>query len=247
MYKNVTILCVALVLTSCGALQEMADQLTKSGKCSSFNGDRDGFSMSISPDQIALDVGESFDLKINASWYNLDMDREQVNCTPDWTSNPSGALNVNEKTVVANFSGVHQLIATVTGSGGTKTEKVWVLAAPSINEQESNNGIAFAQNISAGQQIYGRLNDSADIDVFKASIPAGGSYEFKLVPAVTVTNDDPFYAPSYYGDLINSSNGYLGEPNRAYTNTTGSALTVYLEVDGSVNHDIPYRVELIQK
>lgn len=232
-----------LSLASCGST---LDQLTRSGACSSFNGDRDSFSLDLNTDKQVLSLGQSFAIPMTASWYNNDLRRETVDCTPSWEiSNPSVA-SINGKTLTGLTSGITKVTAVVAGSAGTKTASFWLAVRPGITEREPNNGYGFAQVLLPGIAIVGDLSPNGDVDYYAADIPPHTSFQFTLVASPTATSADPFPNVYYSGEVISASGEYIGEANRGYTNITDVTKRVYFVVNsGSYGSLFPYSIQLV--
>ncbi|WP_110887745.1 hypothetical protein [Deinococcus yavapaiensis] len=241
-----------LLLSACGSnpLESIGNRFTLSGPCANFNDTRDGFDQDVRIANSYLNVGGGTTIAYTSSWYDNDMDRQTLNCTPDWRSSNNSAVRFDNPqgtgvTVTALQPGIVQLSAVVTGSGGTKTDSVWIAIRPLSNEQEPNNGYGFAKPLTVDAPAIGYNSTYDDVDYYYADIPAGRSYQFTLRASATPTNADPFYDTWYSGDVRHGDGTYIGEANRGYTNTTASTQRVYFIVDSSSsNTNFPYVLKL---
>lgn len=227
-------------LTSCGEVAEAARNYF--GACSTYNDERDGFSMTI-PDEIVVPNGTTGEINMSASWLNEDLRRVSLDCSPTWTVSNPAVVKIEGRKLTAIAPGIARVTATVTGSE-TVTETMWVMVTPPATEQEPNNGTGFAKVLVSQQTDIGFISTSDDIDVYAADIPAGRSYQFTLKSAPAMISGAPFYVPSFYGSIRNATGAYIGDDNRGYTNTSGQTQRVYFTVNGSSSTKYPYSVTL---
>lgn len=213
--------------------------------CSTYNTSRDGFRLSLG-NNLVTNTGENFNIPVEASWYNSDLRRENLNCTPNWTVSDPSVLSIADKKATALKPGIVKVTAVVTGSS-TVTDSFWVAVRPLPTEQEPNNGPSFAQPLLVGTSAVGFISTSDDTDYYVAEIPAGKAYQFTLATTPQPKNDDPFTKPTYHGNVLDVNGRDIGDVNRGYTNTTSSTLRVYLKVSGysaASSTTLPYSLTL---
>lgn len=246
---NKTIL-IASALGLCSVLSSCGTSVGEAvggyfGACSTYNGSRDGFSLSLGNNLVA-DTGQAFDIAVDASWYNSDLRRVNLNCTPSWTISDPSVLSITGKKATALKPGIVKVTAVVTGDT-TVTDSFWVAVRPRPNEQEPNNGLGFAQPLTVGTSAVGFISTYDDADYYTADIPAGKAFQFTLATTPQPTSSDPFSDPSYQGSVLDANGRDIGDANRGYTNTSGSTLRVYLKVDSystASDTTLPYSLTL---
>lgn len=227
-------------LNSC----EVVDFITGYGQCSAYNDIKDKFQIDVIPARIVMEKGAETTIDVTRSWLNLNLERVPLACAPSWSYDPPGIVVVQEDvaTVSALAPGITKITAIVTGPAGTKTDTFWAAVVPLSTEEEPNNGIAAANRISINSSKIGYINYSEDTDWFYADVPPSGSFQFTLLPAVNVTNTDPFSRPNYSGRLYTSDGEIYGDVNIAYHNSSSEALRVFAAVWGSAQDPIPYEL-----
>lgn len=226
---------------SCGQIAQAANNYF--GACSTYNGERDGFSMSV-PDEVVMQPGNVSTINMSASWLNSNLDRVSLDCAPSWTVSDPSVVKIEGRQLTALSAGVTKITATVTGTR-TVTDTMWVMVTPNATEQEPNNGNGFARVMAGQQTEIGFISTYDDIDVYAADIPAGRSYQFTLGSAPAPVSGAPFSVPSFYGSIRDSAGAYVGSDNRGYTNASSQTQRVYFTVDSSsASTTFPYSVKL---
>jgi hypothetical protein len=228
---------LSLFLSACDVI---AEYLTGTGPCRRFAAPIDGFSISINDDDFIMNIGSTYELSVSRSWYDSNLDRESLDCDPDWIVDPPGALSVEGTTVTALSPASVRLTASVTGSGGTYQDYVDILVLPEITESEPNNGTVNADALDPGAEIVGVSNYYDDEDWLEVIVPGGAGFQVTMTQSVPDPERRWYY--SYYGSVYTADERYVGDVNRTYRNSTDNEISLFVRVTGS--GQVPYRVRL---
>jgi serine protease len=99
---------------------------------------------------------------------------------------------------------------------------------PTVAESETNNTLATADPISAPSNATGSVSASDTSDYFTLSLPAGKTLS-AVLNAASGSNDFDLYLYNSAGtQLASSTNGAGASDSINYTNSGGSAVTVYV-------------------
>lgn len=100
-----------------------------------------------------------------------------------------------------------------------------------IAEVESNDSTSAAQAITIGQKITGTARSLFDRDYFRVSVPAGATFNARLQPPSNGDFDLRLIGANGWSTLASSRKGTGVVDTASWTNTSGAAVTIYVEVD----------------
>lgn len=230
---------LTLGLSACGSVGEI---LGISSSCSSFNGERDGLSLSISDNDPLMSAGGTYTLSLTTTWLNNDLRRVPINCSVEWITEPAGIVTVEGRgTVTTQQVGAARVTARVGGSGGVKTASVMVGVIPVPTEVEPNNGRINADPIADGQTHYGVRDYAGDEDWFEFTLAPGQGAQVTLQPAIDASASWS-WSYSYSGSVRDANDSYVAPVNQTFVHTGAAPALYYVRVAGSGS--VPYAVSL---
>jgi len=99
---------------------------------------------------------------------------------------------------------------------------------PTVNEVEANNSMGAANVVSAPAKVNGSLSSTDTVDYFRISLPAGKTLSATLT-AGSSANDFDLYLYNSAGSQLRASENAAGQSDSfSYSNTGGSAVTLYV-------------------
>lgn len=234
-----------LVLSSCGVIEEFVPGFSRS--CSSYNGSRDGFRISLEYSYWSVEPGVSFTADYDANWLDSNLDRRNLNCTVNWQIGDSSVLEPGEAANSFNVigSGFSEVTASITGGGGTKHVRFEVASFPLVTESEPNNGTGSADPLLQGTAQHGIIDYSGDVDYYSFVVPAGHSYQVDLSDGVDLSRAEHYRPSSLSGTIEDVDGRRQGEIHRTYTNTLEEDITLYVVVSGRRYDDLPPRYSVV--
>lgn len=234
-----------LILSSCGMLEELVPGFSRS--CSSYNGDRDSFRISLEHTYWSTEPGVTFTANYDADWLNDDLQRRTLNCSVNWQIADTSVLEAGEADNTFNVlgPGFTEVTATITGSGGAKQVRFEVAAFPLATEMEPNNGTGSANPLVHGSAEHGTIDYSGDVDYFSFTVPAGHSYQIDLSDGVDLSQAEHFRPSSLSGRIEDVTGRWQGEVHRTYTNDLEEDVTLYVVVSGRRGDNLTPRYSVL--